>query len=83
MVLTNVFFAVGALTISTFVYFYELTCNYSKTVIALLDSVANDICFTLNLGSIFEVIFKARLPKNFLLHTEQVISLPSHFLSFA
>ena len=65
MILTNVFIAVIALTKTTVVTVHVLVFNYSLTVIALLDSITNNICFTLNLGSIFKVILKSPLAEEF------------------
>ena len=65
MILTNILIAVVTFTITTFVFLYKFTSNYSRTVITLLDSIANNICFTLNLGSIFKVILKIPLAEEF------------------
>ena len=65
MILTNVLIAVVTFTITTFVFLYKFVCNYSQTVIALLDSITNDIFFTLNLGSIFKVILKTPFAEEF------------------
>ena len=65
MVLTNVLITVVTFSIIRFVIVHVLTCNNSVTIQALLDSITNNICFALKLGSISEVILKASLAKEF------------------
>ena len=65
MVLTNVLSAIGTFTVTTSMEVHILACNYSRTVIALLYGITHNICFALNLGSIFNVILKAPLTEEF------------------
>ena len=65
MVLTNVLSAIGTLTVTASMEVHILACNYSQTVIALLYGIAHNICFALNLGSIFKVILKTPLIEEF------------------
>ena len=65
MVLTNVLSAIGTFTVTAIMTVHVLTCNFSRTVIALLYGIAYNICFALDLGSIFKVILKAPLTEEF------------------
>ena len=86
MILTSVLIAVVTFTITTFVFLYKFACNYSRTVVTLLNRITNDIGFTLNLGSIFKVIvffLFAPLAEEFsvALFANYFISLTSFYLS--
>ena len=78
MIFTNVPSAIGTFTVTTSMGVHVLACNYSRTVIALLYGIAHNICFVLNLGSIFKVILKTPLAEEL-----PVALLTNYFISHA